>query len=403
MRAGICYTIVLLLLLAAGCSRRESAERVQRDSFRLEPSGPGLLAADPKRQAASHKTQASGNRIVVRRDHEIPGAIEPLTNTSVAVSGTRTEIRVRLDQNPLEEAIRKYGQTSGEAFFTATWDNDLLDYTDHYFTNGAGFELFHPAIGASPIARVLPGLSYSNNYYGLSLIQNMYTPLKLNKPEILYGDRPFASYLVLGHQRISLSPEKNRRLQSEMVLGVIGPGSFGNVSQDMIHDETPVGWMYQVENDFIANFNIRFDQGLYSKNGIEIAAVGAVQAGTLYDNISAGFYFQAGRANDRYSSVFQTTTPQKPFGKRIRYYFSLELLNRMVLYDATLQGGMFNKESLYTINNKNIERYVFTGTAGFGFSLGKYSLELSQVFLSPEFEGGRKHLWIRIKNIVRIN
>lgn len=394
---------VLFLLLAAGCTSRERAEREQVDSFRLQAASFKLEARGSGLQAPGFRLQATGCKVEGRRDHEIPGCVEPLSDNSVAVSETSAEIRVRMDKNPLEEALRKYGQTSGEAFFSATWDNDLFDYTDHYFTNGAGFELIHPALGSSPIARMLPGLRYSINYYGLTLVQNMYTPLKLNKPEILVGDRPFASYLVMGHQRISLSPEKNRRLQSELLLGVIGPGSFGNISQDMIHDETPVGWMYQVENDFIANFNIRFDQGLYSKNGIEIAAVAAAQAGTLYDNISAGFYFQAGRANDRYSSVFQTTEPQKPFGKRIRYYFSLEMMNRMVMYDATLQGGMFNKESIYTIDNKNIERYVFSGTAGFGFSLGKYSLELSQVFLSPEFEGGRKHLWIRIKNIVRIN
>lgn len=400
MKPGRSLSILLIIMLIlSGCGRKEkiSYDQIERIS-RLNTH-----AISCKLQASGFKLRATSFKDERKREYEGSEYVKPILNNSLTVAGTNHEIRVRLDRNPVQEALRKYGKTSGEAFFTATWDNDLFDYTDHYYTNGAGFELIHPAIGSSPIARILPGLHYSNNYYGLTLVQNMFTPLKLNKTEILVGDRPFASYLVMGHQRTSLSPEKNQRLFSELILGVIGPGSFGNISQDMIHNETPVGWMYQVENDFIANYDILFDQGLYSKNGIEIAAVAAIQAGTLYDNISAGFYFQAGRANDRYNSVFQTTGPQKPFGKRIRYYFSLEMMNRMVFYDATLQGGMFNKESIYTINNKDIERYVFSGSAGFGLSLGKYSLELTQVFLSPEFEGGRKHLWIRIKNIVRID
>jgi hypothetical protein len=73
------------------------------------------------------------------------------------------------------------------------------------------------------------------------------------------------------------------------------------------------------------------------------------------------------------------------------------------VYDATLLGGMFNKESIYTLNAGQINRYVFTGTASFGIGLGRYSLEAEQVYLTPEFDGGRRHLWIRIKNVIRIN
>lgn len=297
----------------------------------------------------------------------------------------------------------KKGITSPEVYFSVIFDNDIIDYTDYYFTNGAGFELFHPLVSASPFARLLPGLSYSSNFYALTLVQNLYTPLKLNKPEILTGDRPFAAYLTVGHHRISLSPEKKQRLSSGFIIGVLGPGSMGNFSQAMIHSEEPTGWKYQVKNDIVLNYAIRFEQAIFSMKGMEAAIVACGQAGTLYDNLVAGVYFQAGRANDRYSSIFQTTDQQKPYRKRIRYYFSLDLSNRLVIYDATLQGGMFNKESVYTINRRDIKRYVFTGTASMGIGFGKYSLEAEQVFLTPEFDGGRRHMWFRIKNIVRLN
>jgi lipid A 3-O-deacylase len=302
-----------------------------------------------------------------------------------------------------EPALFKPGRTSPEVFFTAIFDNDIFDYTDYYYTNGIGFELYHPAISASPVSRVLPGLKNSMNYYGLTLVQNMYTPLKLEELTVRIGDRPFAAYLTIGHQRISLSAYRHRRLQSEFIIGTIGPASLGNQAQDLIHSNTPVGWVNQVKNDFVVNYSIRFDQGVYSGNGIELAVFAGGQGGTLYDNITAGFFFQMGRANDRYGSVFQTTEHEKPYRKRVRYYFSLDIKNKLVVYDATLQGGMFNKESNYKLDGNQVSHYVFTGTASVGLGLGRYSLEAEQVFLTPEFDGGRKHLWFRIKNIIRIN
>jgi len=241
------------------------------------------------------------------------------------------------------------GKTSAEVLFSASFDNDIFDYTDYYYTSGIGFEFYHPAVSSFPLTQLLPGLKYSLNYYGLTLVQNLYTPRKLDSLSVQAGDRPFAAYLVLGHSRVSLSPESRRRLQSELSLGIIGPASLGGMAQDLIHNNEPVGWVNQVGNDFVLNYSIRFDQGIYSGNGLELAVIAGGQAGTLFDNIMAGLYFQSGKFNDRYGSVFQTTGHQKPYKKRVRYYFSLDLKNKLIIYDATLQGGMFNHESVYTL------------------------------------------------------
>lgn len=309
------------------------------------------------------------------------------------------------EKSPFRQETVSFTQNkvSPEVYFTAVFDNDIFDYTDCYYTNGISLELFHPAIGNSPICRALPGLKNSLNYYSLNLVQNMYTPLKLEDLEARVGDRPFAAYMTIGHQRISLSQRAQRRLQSELDIGAIGSASLGGVAQDMIHSNTPVGWVNQVKNDFVVNYSIRFDQGIYRGKGIDIAVFTGGQAGTLYDNIIAGLNLMIGKFNDRYQSVFQTTPHQKTFRKRIRYYFEFDLKNKVVMYDATLQGGMINKTSVYTLTSSQVNRYVFTGIVSFGLGLGRYSLEAEQVFLTPEFNGGRKHLWFRIKNIFYLN
>jgi len=292
---------------------------------------------------------------------------------------------------------------SPDVYFIAVFDNDIFDYTDYYYTNGIRLELFHPIIASSLISSALPGLKGSNNYYSVSLVQNLYTPLKLEDLEPRLGDRPFASYLAVGHIRISLSPVSQRRLESEFVLGILGPASMGRIAQDMIHEHEPIGWINQVSNDIIVNYNIRFEQGVYKAGRIEAVLVAGGQAGTLYDNISAGACLQLGKTNNRFGEIFQTTSVERPFKKRIRYYFTLEMKNTLMFYDATLQGGMFNKDNPYTLDAGQVKRYIFSATAYVGIGLGKYSLEAEQVFLTPEFTGGRHHLWFRIKNVIRLN
>jgi hypothetical protein len=158
-----------------------------------------------------------------------------------------------------------------------------------------------------------------------------------------------------------------------------------------------------VANDIVANYGIHFEKGIYQGKNIDMALFTGGQAGTLYDNLVGGFFMQAGKSTGRYMALFQTTPAQMPFKKRIRYFFNLELENKFVLYDATLQGGMFNRNSVYFITEEDIKRYVFTGRAGAGIGLGSYSLEVEQVFLTPEFEGGNHHFWFRIKIIARLN
>jgi lipid A 3-O-deacylase len=399
--------ILLFILLAgiSGCSRKEKSgppERIHIENI-IPINRFQSITIDDQKQVLKLSDREPFYYYIP--EYSLEG-MSSLSSSTKGVEIFNNKLR-KYGVDPCNQCISpillKAGKTSPEIFFTAIFDNDIIDYTDHYFTNGAGFEFYHPFISSLPLSKLLPGLNYSTNYYGLSLIQNMYTPLKLNKPEILVGDRPFAAYLTLGHMRISMSPETKRRLFTEFTLGVIGPGAMGNFAQDMIHDETPTGWQYQVQNDFIANYSIRFDQGFYSKDGIEVALAGGGQAGTLYDNISAGIYLQVGNVNNRYSSVFQTASREKSDIKRIRYYFSLDLSNKLIIYDATLQGGLFNNESVYTISPSDMKHYVFTGIAAFGIGIGRYSLEADQVFLTPEFDGGRKHLWFRIKNIIRLN
>ena len=288
-------------------------------------------------------------------------------------------------------------------YLLAEFDNDIFDNTDYYFTNGIKLGLFHPALVSSPLSRaLLPDLKNSISYYGLVFVQNMYTPIEIEKSEVQYGDRPFAAYLYLGHQKINCIPGRRIRISSELDLGVIGSAAMGGFVQGTIHEHEPVGWRNQVQNDLLLNYSIDLDKGLISLSWFEAGVKAGAQAGTLYDNLSAGIFLVAGKTNGYYYSPFQNTSGGQAFKKRIRYYFSFDFSSRFIAYDATLQGGIFNKGSVYRISRSRIEPLVFTGSAGIGLGIGRFSLEANQVYISPEFKDGKSHLWFGIKTILSL-
>jgi lipid A 3-O-deacylase len=302
----------------------------------------------------------------------------------------------------LQPEFFRNGMISNEVFLSLNIDNDLFDYQDWYYTSGQQLEFYNPAISRSPLSWILPSLPGSINYFSISIFQNLYTPTHLTWNSVVYGDRPFASFFCLGHNKYSLNANRRMRMESAFDLGVIGPNALGMQAQNVFHTETPVGWKYQVANDVVVNYSIEFEKGFYHSDRVDMAFIAGGQAGTLYDNLSGSFFLQVGKSNGRYSALFQTTSYEAPFKKRIRYYFNLELENKVVLYDATLQGGMFSHNSVYTISDQDVKRYVFTGRAGAGIGLGIYSMEIEQNFLTSEFDGGKHHFWFRIKNIIRL-
>lgn len=65
----------------------------------------------------------------------------------------------------------------------------------------------------------------------------------------------------------------------------------------------------------------------------------------------------------------------------------------MIGYDATLQGGLFNKSSPYTIPSSDITRVTFQNNYGLVIIIHKINFEYFQSLLTKEFESGKFHRW----------
>jgi hypothetical protein len=284
------------------------------------------------------------------------------------------------------------------------FDNDILDGTDRYYTNGIRFDFISPSLKQSPLSWcMVPYWGHGVNYYGISIGQNMYTPYTTKVGGIHQGDRPYAAYLFLGSFKISNDPEKKFRQTSEIDLGVIGPSSFGDFVQKSFHSSVPtnnepLGWEYQIRNDLVLNYNLTYEKGLLSNRGIEFNLNALGDLGTLYTNMGGGFQFRTGRMNPYFDSYgFSGGKVNKAKGySKFQAFFFITSLGKLVGYDATLEGGMFNKSSIYTLTSKEISLLTYQGTLGLTLAYAGLRLDVEQFLLSPEFHGGSWHKWVHI-------
>jgi len=307
--------------------------------------------------------------------------------------------------SPAENLVSPSLVTLGsESILTINFDNDILDYTDRFYTNGIKIELIAPALRANPAARALvPYWHAGRNYYGLSLVQNMYTPSTTKIGGILFGDRPYAAYLYLGSFRITLDPVRHIRQTSEIDLGVIGPQSYGEWVQRTFHKDVPtnsepLGWEYQIKNDLVLNYSVRLEKGIVNRKSVELILSSSADLGTLYTNLSGGFQFRTGLMNPYFDSpgILSLGDRQKPGARKFQFVFFVKGSGKFAGYDATLEGGLINRSSVYTIPSIAVSRCVLQGSSGISLGYNGCRLDLEQFILSPEFHNGWWHKWVHI-------
>lgn len=293
---------------------------------------------------------------------------------------------------------------SREKFLKISFDNDILDYTDRFYTNGIRFDYINPIFQQFPLTKLMvPYWRSGTNYYGISLVQNMYTPSTTKVEGISFGDRPYAAYLYFGTFKITNDPVKKFRQTSELDIGVIGPYSFGEYIQKSFHNEvptnsSPLGWEYQVKNDLVLNYHLSYEKGIYNRKNFDLNLNGTGSLGSLYTNISGGFLFRAGFQNPYFTNLGQAKRKINKENKlrNTQFVFFISSRGKFIGYDATLQGGFFNKSSEYTIRSQNISRIVFQGSAGITFVYSGIRFDIEQFLLSPEFHNGWWHKWVHI-------
>jgi hypothetical protein len=280
---------------------------------------------------------------------------------------------------------------SSDHYFRLYYENDFITIIDYYYTSGMNIELVKPSFQKNPLNKAFFRLPGAKMKYGLALDHYAFTPLHIIDNEILFGDRPYAGCISVNSFRIATDEKKRRRISTSLVLGLIGPAAQWEPVQTFLHKHLipapqPQGWDHQINNDLILNYKVNLEKNFIGEEFFMLNGSAEAVAGTMNDKLSAGLSLMIGKMNDPYNS-------SPPSDKKWLFYFFGHSFISAVGYDATLQGGMFNKKSPYTIPVSDINRLTLQNQIGAMLRCKNVSIELSESFLSKEFATGRSHIW----------
>ncbi len=247
----------------------------------------------------------------------------------------------------------------------------------------------HPDLKKFLLSKFLIKPRNSDSRYGITFNLFGYTPTSINSDAILYGDRPYSSSMSFKTFVAGSDSIRQQRVASSFSIGILGPAAQGEQIQTGIHrwlkNKLPKGWRYQIQNDIIINYQLNYERKLLENDiGFLLNAAAEARLGTFHNRIGGGFNFMIGHFNNPYQSGKR---------KKMEYYFFGQSRVNFIGYDATMQGGLFNRKSPYTIAASDVSRITFQADAGMVVNFRKLYLYYTQSFLTKEFRTGRYHRW----------
>jgi lipid A 3-O-deacylase len=175
----------------------------------------------------------------------------------------------------------------------------------------------------------------------------------------------------------------------------MGKPSLAEALQYWAHRREPNGWVHQMHNDILLNFNIELEKSLLNPPNAEVGIHGGARAGTLHNRLTGGAFFRFGEIGSILPSPASRIEPMVGAYRTEKWqvwvFGKTEM--RLVGYDATLNGGFFNRNSPHTFSIRQMEKLVIQSELGFVAVYKQFGLQFSYTFISPEFKSGIKHVW----------
>ena len=286
--------------------------------------------------------------------------------------------------------MASFRDIKNDCYLRFNYDNDYFASTDKDYTQGYNFELVSPFLDKNPINILFLKPKRSEYKYGIAIEHIGYSPNNIKSPEIQFGDRPFAAAIMLKSFAIATDTIQNSRFVSSLNLGIIGPGAFGKEMQVAIHEATgntiPQGWKNQIKNDLVLNYEMTYEKQLLRyRNFISVQTFSTARIGTLFTNASIGGNIVVGVINSPFTSLKDS--------KNFQLYFYSQPMVAAVGYDATLQGGLFNDESPYTISSNSMKRFTAQHQYGIVMQTKTLYFEYSRAAITREFADGSSAKW----------
>lgn len=300
-----------------------------------------------------------------------------------------------------------FGQSHSAEFGIQT-DNDsyLGQGSDRYYTDGIFF-FYRQALEV----KNNPNASLFNKILGFEIGQKIFNPQSGSVPGPQYVDRPFAGYLYAGTTlNLLFKNESNLKLGAQ--IGIVGPASGAQKTQEFVHKNfgfyTPAGWQYQIENNAVINLSAEYNRLIIRANWIDLSLASYVNLGTGFTGAGAGPLLRLGAFNELYNSESTQSTASnngsfQPLNAHEIFFYYKPQFN-YVAYDATIQGGIFDKHTDPNSIAITLDRepFVFSQQFGVAFTTNRFVFDVAAIFHTKEVkEMEQSHQWGSVTGIYR--
>lgn len=263
-----------------------------------------------------------------------------------------------------------FAQDLSEDYFRVYYANDFFRARDLYFTQGVRLEM-------------------SRQDWAFLFTREGFTPSSIADPEIRVGDHPYAGITYAGVRRTwkNVTTDANDRLFVQGFLGVMGPVTGGKQEQTTIHrwidDELPMGWDNQIANDLALDVMAGCDRLLFRNRYLDLEAGALARLGTYRTRANVHGQLRIGIVEPRLTKK----------GKSFSIVYRVSPVAQLVGYDASLQGGVFNDKSPYTVRSEDIARVVGRIHTSVDARLGGFGASFGHTYQTRRFNTIEPHAW----------
>lgn len=281
--------------------------------------------------------------------------------------------------------------------FSFYLENDLFAGTDRDYTSGMKLTWISP----SELPENRPGFQ---NVVSISFGQNIYTPADITRNDLIPDDRPYAgiTYIGFGYH----SKRKNSMASYELDIGILGPHSYAEDFQKVIHKvfggDDPLGWNNQLKNELVLDFifdqkwkmpkseisgRLEYDSVVHlggSLGNVKTAASTGVEFRTgwnIPDDFGTFLIHPGGE-----STTFSDGQGSSSFQEQLGFYIFASFEGHAVLRNIFLDGNTF-KASHSVEKNMLVADIV----AGVALMAGRFKLSYAYVYRTKQFKTQKRN------------
>ncbi len=285
-------------------------------------------------------------------------------------------------------SFKSYSQNTFSKQLSLLTDNDLYTstYRDRYYTSG----LFVTLRSISNTAND----GFEKKIHSYEIGHMMYTPSKPNLSIAIDHDRPFAGYLYGQYGQTRVYNSENI-LKIHLQIGVIGSHSKAKELQNFIHSiynfPDAAGWKHQIQNAFAINLNSTYLKYLpkISSSHFDLSSYNMLKLGTIFANISTGFYARIGTKQlekPSNSVAFNTNLNKQSGQNNAESFFNIKPMITYAAYDATIQGSFLNQTSPVTFD---VMPFHFSLELGYTYYYNRFQYGYTYHFHTKKLKSSR--------------